>query len=122
MKRILIIVGLCLVMCATAFAQVTFKPTKAILTDSQGTNESSNFNFPSMKVEDKETYVVAYFNGETIKMYSDKNSPDTYISSQSGNGISMKFVAYRSSNTKKIYLVVFTTIRGKERVSVHFKP
>lgn len=114
--------GFLLIMCVSTFAQDTFKPTKAILTDRQGTYETSNFNLGSMKVEDKGSYVVAYFNGETIKMSGDKNSPDTYISSQSGNGVSMKFVAYRSAKTRKIYLVVFTTIRGTERVSVHFKP
>lgn len=120
-KNVLLLVAFIFVSMA-AFCQTTFRPVKATISDNQGTFTSTNFNCASMSVSDKGTSVTLSWGGENIPLYKDKYSPDTYSTSQSKNGITMKFVAYRSSNTKKIYLVICTTIEPSRRTDIHFKP
>ena len=97
------------------------KPVKATITDSQGSFTSSNFNCPNMVVYDKGSSVQLSWGGENIPL-SKSSSPDTYIASQSKSGTTMKFVAYRSSNTRKIYLVICTTKGNGRSVEINFKP
>ena len=104
-----------------AFCQTTFRPVKATITDSQGSFTSSNFNCPNMVVYDKGNIIQLSWGGENIPL-SKSNSPDTYIASQSKSGTMMKFVAYRSSSTRKIYLVICTTKSNGKSVDIHFKP
>lgn len=99
----------------------TFKPVKATITDSQGSFTSSNFNCPNMVVYDKGSSVQLSWGGENIPL-SKSSSPDTYIASQSKSGTTMKFVAYRSSSTGRIYLVICTTKGNGKSVDIHFKP
>lgn len=104
-----------------AFCQTPFRPVKATVTDSQGSFPSSNFNCPNMVVYDKGNNVQLSWGGENIPL-SKSSSPDTYIASQSKSGTTMKFVAYRSSSTRKIYLVICTTKGNGKSVDIHFKP
>ena len=104
-----------------AFCQTVFRPVKATMTDSQGSFTSSNFNCPNMVVYDKGNSVQLSWGGENIPL-SRSNSPDTYIASQSKSGTTMKFVAYRSSSTRQIYLVICTTKGNGKSVDIHFKP
>ena len=97
------------------------KPVKATITDSQGSFTSSNFNCPNMVVYDKGSSVQLSWGGENIPL-SKSSSPDTYIASQSKSGTTMKFVAYRSSSTRKIYLVICTTKGNGKSVEINFKP
>lgn len=101
--------------------QITFKPTKATITDSQGSFTSSNFNCPNMVVYDKGNSVQLSWGGENISLYKG-SSPDTYVASQSKSGTTMKFVAYRSSSTRQIYLVICTTKGNGKSVEINFKP
>jgi len=120
MKRIAILIIL-FTFSIVAFCQTTFRPVKATITDSQGSFTSSSFNCPNMVVYDKENIVQLSWGGENIPL-SKSNSPDTYIASQSKSGTMMKFVAYRSSSTRKIYLVICTTKSNGKSVDIHFKP
>lgn len=104
-----------------AFCQITFRPVKATITDSQGSFTSSNFNCPNMVVYDKGNIVQLSWGGENIPL-SKSNSPGTYIASQTISGTTMRFVAYRSSNTGKIYLVICTTRSNNKSVEINFKP
>ena len=104
-----------------AFSQTTFRPVKATISDSQGTFSSSTFNCPNMYVYDRNGSVQLSWGGENIPLYKG-NSPDTYFASQSKSGVSMKFVAYRSSSTRKIYLVICTTKNRNQSVEINFKP
>jgi hypothetical protein len=104
-----------------AFSQTTFRPVKATITDSQGSFTSSNFNCPSMVVYDKGSSVQLSWGGENIPL-SKSSSPDTYIASQSKSGTTMRFVAYRSSSTGRIYLVICTTKSNGKSVEINFKP
>ena len=105
-----------------AFCQTTFRPVKATITDSQGTFSSSTFDCPNMIVYDKENSVQLSWGGENIPLNRDRYSPDTYSASQSKSGVTMKFVAYRSSSTGKIYLVICTTSKRNQKVEINFKP
>lgn len=105
-----------------ALCQTTFRPVKATITDSQGSFTSSNFNCASMSVSDKGASVILSWGGENIPLNKDKYSPDTHSTSQSKNGTTVRFVAYRNSNTRKIYLVICTTIEPSRRTDIHFKP
>ena len=104
-----------------AICQTTFRPVKATITDSQGSFTSSNFNCPNMVVYDKGSSVQLSWGGENIPL-SKSSSPDTYIASQSKSGTTIKFVAYRSSSTRKIYLVICTTKGNGKSVEINFKP
>lgn len=111
-----------LVISIATFCQTAFRPVKATLSDNQGTFSSANFNCASMYVSDKSSSVLLSWGGENIPLTKDKQSPDTYSTSQSKNGITIKFVSYRSSNTRKIYLVICTCIYNSKRLDIHFKP
>lgn len=106
-----------------SFAQTTFKPVQATITDSQGRFTSQSFDCPNMIVNDKGSYVLLSWGGENIPLNKDSKSPDIYVASQtSSSGITMKFAAYRSSATRKIYLVICTTTNGSQKVEIDFKP
>jgi hypothetical protein len=102
-------------------ARCVFRPVKATITDSQGSFTSSNFNCPNMVVYDKGNSVQLSWGGENIPL-SKSSSPDTYVASQSKSGTTMKFVAYRSSSTRQIYLVICTTKGNGKSVDINFKP
>ena len=120
MKRIAIFIIL-FTFSIAAFCQTTFSPVKATITDSQGSFTSSNFNCPNMTVYEKGSSVLLSWGGENIPL-SKSNSPDTYMASQSKSGTTMKFVAYRSSRTGRIYLVICTTKSNGKSVEINFKP
>lgn len=120
MKRVFLII-LLLNVAIVIFCQTTFRPVKATITDSQGSFTSSNFNCPNMVVYDKGNIIQLSWGGENIPL-SKSNSPDTYIASQSKSGVTIRFVAYRSSSTRKIYLIICTTKGDGKSVDIHFKP
>lgn len=120
MKRLYFILQL-FTISIMAFCQTTFRPVKATMSDIQGTFSSSTFDCPSMIVYDKGSSVQLSWGGERIPLYKG-SSPDTYVASQSKPGASMRFVAYRSSSTRKIYLVVCTTKYNGKSVDINFKP
>lgn len=120
MKRAFLII-LLLNVAIVVFCQTTFSPVKATITDSQGSFTSSNFNCPNMTVYDKGSSVLLSWGGENIPL-SKSSSPDTYMASQSKSGTTMKFVAYRSSRTGRIYLVICTTKSNGKSVEINFKP
>jgi len=120
MKRVFLII-LLLNVAIVIFCQTTFRPVKATITDSQGSFTSSNFNCPNMVVYDKGNIIQLSWGGENIPL-SKSNSPDTYIASQSKSGVTIRFVAYRSSSTRKFYLIICTTKGDGKSVDIHFKP
>lgn len=120
MKRLYFILQL-FTISIMAFCQTTFRPVKATMSDIQGTFSSSTFDCPSMIVYDKGSSVYLFWGGEKIPL-SKGSSPDTYVASQSKPGASMRFVAYRSSSTRKIYLVICTTKINGKSVDINFKP
>jgi hypothetical protein len=119
MKRLSLAIILCAVY-AIAFCQTTFRPVKATISDSQGTFTSQSFDCPNMTVYDKGSSVQLSWGGENIPLYKG-SSPDTYVASQTKSGVTMKFVAYRSSSTRKIYLIICTTIGNGKTVEINFK-
>lgn len=120
MKRLSLIVSL-FAISLVALCQTTFRPVKATITDSQGTFSSTSFNCPNMVVYDKGNIVQLSWGGENIPL-SKSSSPDTYFVSQTKSGTTMKFVAYRSSSSGQIYLVICTTKSNGKSVDIHFKP
>jgi hypothetical protein len=100
---------------------ITFNPVSSTISDSEGTFSSSNFDCPSMIVYDKTNSVLLSWGGENIPLYKG-NSPDTYVASQTKSGVTMSFVAYRSSSTGRIYLVICTTKGNGQSVVINFKP
>lgn len=121
MKRFIISLGFLLIS-IILYAQVTFRPAKATITDRQGSFSSTSFNYSNIKVDDRVNRVVVYFLGETITMSSENNNTGVYTAYQTKNGTTIKFTAYRSSLTKQIYLVVMTFTDNDNRLDVSFKP
>ena len=101
---------------------VTFKPVSATLTDSQGSFTSQNFNCGNLYLVDKGNSLDITIAGDKFSLYSIGYSNDTYQFQASQSNQSIKFVAYRSSSTNKIYLVVSTTIMNGQKVVINFKP
>lgn len=99
----------------------TFRPVSSTISDSEGSFSSSDFDCPNMVVYDKGSSVQLSWGGEDIPL-SKSSSPDTYIASQSKSGTTMKFVAYRSSSTGRIYLVICTTKGNGKSIEINFKP
>lgn len=98
-----------------------FMPVSATITDDQGTFSSSSFDCPNMLVYDKGDDVQLSWGGEIIPL-NEGDSPDIYITSQSKSGVTMRFVAYRSSSSRSIYLVICTTTGNGKSVEINFKP
>lgn len=59
--------------------------------------------------------------GENIPLFK-SNSPNAFYASQSKSGDTMKWIAYRSFSTRKIYLVFCTTKGNGKSVEINFKP
>ena len=101
---------------------VTFKPVSATLTDSQGSFTSQNFNCGNLYLVDNRTSLDITIAGDKFTLYPMTFSPDTYQFEASRSSQTIKFVAYRSSSSDKIYLVISTTIINGQKVVINFKP
>lgn len=104
------------------FAQTSFKPTSATINDSQGSYTSQHFDCGNMIVTDNQDSVQISIGGNRMTLYSNRYNKDTYICTMIQGNIEVKTVAYRSSNSNKIYLVIMTTKNGNESVTINFKP
>lgn len=111
------------VCCATLmFAQtMVFKPTSATIKDQQGSYTSQQFDCPNMLVNDNNTTVDIAIAGDKMTLYPNQYNKDAYISVVQQGNTEVKAVAYRSSSSNKIYLVVMTTKYGDKSVTINFK-
>ncbi len=99
-----------------------FKPISATINDSQGSYTSEQFDCPNMLVNDNNTTVDIAIAGDKITLYPNQYNKDTYMSVVQQGNTEVKAVAYRSSSTNKIYLVVMTTQSENKSVTINFKP
>ena len=100
----------------------TFYPTSATINDAKGTYTSENFNCPSMTVVDQGTFVLIHWNGEKVPLQNGTYDGDTYRAYQSNTQGSVEILAYRSSSSRSIYLVVVNMRMGNEKIKINFKP
>lgn len=123
MKRIFILLLMQIACVAFISAQTAvFKPISATIKDSQGSYTSQNFNCSNMVVGDKTTSVSVSFGGNKATLYPNQYNNDTYEATLSQGTTQVKIMAYRSSSTNKIYLIVMTTRKGNESLTIKFKP
>lgn len=120
----LIIIFLSFICCINClFAQtMVFKPTSATIKDSQGSYTSQQFDCTSMLIEDNQTSVQVAIAGDKITLYPSKYNKDTYMTVVNQGSVEVTVVAFRSSSTKKIFLVTTTTRNGNKSVTIKFKP
>ena len=100
----------------------TFYPTSATINDAKGIYTSENFNCPSMTVIDQDTSVLIHWNGEKVPLQNSTYDVDTYRAYQSNTQGSVELLAYRSSSSRSIYLVVVNMRMGNEKIKINFKP
>lgn len=122
MKRLVSVLLLQTLCIAAMFAQVTFKPTSATINDYQGSYTSQHFDCGNMIVTDNKTSVSIAIAGDKITLYPNQYNKDTYIAIARQRNIELKIVAYRSSNSNNISLVVMTTKNRNRSVTINFKP
>lgn len=100
----------------------TFYPISATMNDEKGSFTSENFNCPSMTVMDNHSSILIHWNGEKIPLQNNAYDNDTYRTYQSNTQGSVEILAYRSSSTRSIYLVVVNIRMGNEKIKINFKP
>ena len=103
-------------------SKMIFKPVSATLTDSKGSFTSTDFNCGNLYLIDKGNSIDITIAGDKFSLYPIGYSNDTYQFQASQLNQSIKLVAYRSSSTNKIYLVVSTTIINQQKIVINFKP
>lgn len=101
---------------------VTFKPVSATLTDSKGSFTSTDFNCGNLYLVDNGNSIDITIAGDKFLLYPIGYGNDTYQFIASQLNQSIKLVAYRSSRTNEIYLVVSTTIVNQQKIVINFKP
>lgn len=99
-----------------------FKPISATINDNQGSYTSDRFDCSNMLVTDNKNSVSIAIAGDKMTLYTDQYNKDTYIAIVRQKNIELKIVAYRSSNSNNIFLVVMTTKNGNKSVTINFKP
>ncbi len=123
MKRFAFFLLMLIGFTVSIFAQtMLFKPISATINDSQGNYTSEHFDCPNMLVNDNNTTVDIAIAGDKITLYPNQYNKDTYMSVVRQGNTEVKAVAYRSSSTNKIYLVVMTTQSENKSVTINFKP
>ena len=123
MKRLVLFLLLQTCCSIFMFAQsLVFKPTSATINDSQGSYTSDRFDCSNMVVTDNKTSVSIAIAGDKMTLYPNQYNKDTYIAVARQGNIELKIVAYRSSDSNNIFLVVMTTKNGNKSVTINFKP
>ncbi len=123
MSRIIIFLAVQLFCATTMFAQtMIFKPTSATIKDNQGSYTTQQFDCSNIVVNDNITTVDVVIAGDKIILSPNQYNKDTYTAIAHQGSIEVKAVAYRSSSSDKIYLIILTTKNGDKSVTINFKP
>lgn len=123
MSRIIIFLAVQLFCATTMFAQtMIFKPTSATIEDNQGSYTTQQFDCSNIVVNDNITTVDVVIAGDKIILSPNQYNKDTYTAIAHQGSIEVKAVAYRSSSSNKIYLIILTTKNGDKSVTINFKP
>lgn len=120
MKQIIFLLILILSAFISSFGQNVFRPIEATIYDDNGRFSSTNFDCPSMLVKDNQTSVQITIAGDKMTLYPSRNK-DVYKAFVRQKNVEIQVVAYRSTNSNKIYLVVITTKNGDKSVTINFK-
>ena len=122
MSRIIRFLVVQLFCATTMFAQtMIFKPTSATIKDNQGSYTTQQFDCSNIVVNDNITTVDVVVAGDKITLSPNQYNKDTYVAIAHQGSIEVKAVAYRSSSSNKIYLIILMTKNGDESVTINFK-
>ena len=104
-----------------AFAQQTFVPVSATMTDAEGSYTSKNFDAPNLQFWDNQSSITVKWGGDRLSLQKVGSANDTYSTTVSTNGMSLTVSAYRSSNSGKIYLIMVKRKSREGSVTINFK-
>lgn len=122
MSRIIRFLVVQLFCATTMFAQtMIFKPTSATIKDNQGSYTTQQFDCSNIVVNDNITTVDVVVAGDKITLSPNQYNKDTYVAIAHQGSIEVKAVAYRSSSSNKIYLIILMTKNGDKSVTINFK-
>lgn len=79
-----------------AFAQQTFVPVSATMTDAEGSYTSKNFDAPNLQFWDNQSSITVKWGGDRLSLQKVGSANDTYSTTVSANGMSLTVSAYRS--------------------------
>ena len=104
------------------FAQtMIFKPTSATIKNNQGSYTTQQFDCSNIVVNDNITTVDVVVAGDKITLSPNQYNKDTYVAIAHQGSIEVKAVAYRSSSSNKIYLIILMTKNGDKSLTINFK-
>ena len=119
MKKLIAIC--CLLFPLYAFAQQTF----ALYSVSGGEGEdnftSYNIDAPIMKVWDFKSSVTVEFGSDKLPLKKDDSDGYVYSAKLCSNGECMNFLAYRSYNSQRIYLILIKYWLNGEELTITYK-
>lgn len=118
LMKYLALLLICLFGINVSYAQVTFKPVSATMTDSQGTYTSTNFETTGMMVTDYANSVKIFWGGSTVTLSPSGNG--VYSTSATVRGMKISLTAYRSNG--KSYQVITRHTQSNQSVSITFIP
>lgn len=101
---------------------MVFRPVSATINDSYGSFTSEQFDCANMLVTDNRTSVTVTVAGDKMVLSPSKYNEDTYTFTAYQNSTRVEGVAFRSSNTNKIFVVIMTITNGDKSVKISFKP
>lgn len=120
MKRFITLSILSFCFAFNIFSQnVTLRPTSATINDENGRFTSQSFDCPNMTVTDNKSYIDIAVGGSRFRLTPADSG--TYTSTVSKGNTKVTAVAYRSSSSNRIYLVVMTTREGNKSLTINFK-
>ena len=99
-----------------AFAQQTFVPVSATMTDAEGSYTSKNFDAPNLQFWDNQSSITVKWGGDRLSLQKVGSANDTYSTT-----VSLTVSAYRSSNSGKIYLIMVKRKSREGSVTINFK-
>lgn len=122
MSRIIRFLVVQLFCATTMFAQtMIFKPTSATIKNNQGSYTTQQFDCSNIVVNDNITTVDVVVAGDKITLSPNQYNKDTYVAIAHQGSIEVKAVAYRSSSSNKIYLIILMTKNGDKSLTINFK-
>lgn len=105
----------------STYPQRVLRPKSATITDGLNSYTSKSFDCPSMTVIDKGRIVTIIWGGDTMNLSRKSANDDTYTASTVILDKKVAITAYRSSKTRRIYLVTVVQKQGSETIRINFK-
>lgn len=104
-----------------SFAQQTFIPVSATISDEESSYASDNFDAPNLQFWDNKSSITIIWGGDRLVLQRQGDNGSTYRTKVHANNISLTFSAYRSASSGKIYLITAKQQMKEGSVTIDFR-